>query len=173
MSAHELQEDEDEESTTFMSSPFAHDPSRQPDRRVNAFALIGGVADKALAMGRADEAERLLTRPLTEALEKALAGVPVDATFSAQCAHYATKLADATGRGPWIDYVFHLYTLLGVLLPAHIVDELYAVVRNVKIDRAMLRSYTELLRNRSSKFGPGERFVLQRIEGLERLGALK
>ncbi len=33
-------------------------------RRITAFKLLGGVAEKALAMGRADEAERLLAGPL-------------------------------------------------------------------------------------------------------------
>src|SRR6185437_15944400 len=38
-------------------------------RRVTAFKLLGGVAEKALAMGRADEAERLLSGPLADLLD--------------------------------------------------------------------------------------------------------
>jgi pSer/pThr/pTyr-binding forkhead associated (FHA) protein len=168
----ELRDDVEEDSTTFAAPAIAIDRMRQPDKRINSLALIGGVADKALALGRAEEAERLLARSLTEVLEKAATG-HVDATICARAALYATKLADATGRGGWVDYIFELYTTLGALLPAHVVDELYDVVRNVKIDRAALSAYIEMLRRRSPKYGPGERFIQQRIEGLERLGALR
>ena len=53
-------------------------------------------------------------------------------------------------------------------------DELYTVVRKVKtLDLAKLRSYLAELRDMSASFGPTERFLMQRIEGIERLGALK
>ena len=48
-------------------------------------------------------------------------------------------------------------------------DELYVVVRKVKhIDRSTLRAYVAKLRDQSASFGPADRFVLQRLEGLER-----
>ena len=91
----------------------------------------------------------------------------VDAELAERAAGYALRLAAATGRGVWIDYGFRLYTALGTLLPARLVDELYAAVRKVKhADKALLRAYTARLRGASASFGPAERFVLQRIEGL-------
>jgi hypothetical protein len=59
-------------------------------------------------------------------------------------------------------------------MPAPLIDELYRVVRKVKtIDMGALGAYTDSLRARASTFGPSERFLQQRIEGLERLSALK
>jgi hypothetical protein len=41
------------------------------------------------------------------------------------------------------------------------------------VDRETLRSYVAVLRERQQRFGPAERFLVQRIEGLERLAAAK
>jgi hypothetical protein len=148
--------------------------SAQPDRHVNALTLIGSVADKALAMGRAEEAERILQRSLSDVLIKAREGTMPQPDLAATAATYAAKLATATGRGSWVNYIFELYTRTDQLVPGTVVDELYSAVRKVKtIDMAMIRSYTESLRNRSGSLGPSERFVQQRLEGLERLGGLK
>ncbi|MDC0739738.1 FHA domain-containing protein [Polyangium mundeleinium] len=146
----------------------------QPDRHVNALSLIGSVADKALAMGRAEEAERILLRSLNDVLQKARDGKEPPLDLASTAAIYAAKLASATGRGIWIDYIFELYTRIDQLVPGTVVDELYSAVRKVKtLDMGKMRAYTESLRSRSSSFGPSERFVQQRIEGLERLGGLK
>jgi pSer/pThr/pTyr-binding forkhead associated (FHA) protein len=148
--------------------------SAQPDRHVNALSLIGSVADKALAMGRAEEAERILMRSLNDVMQKARDGQSPPLDLASTAAIYAAKLASATGKGSWIDYIFELYSRLDQLLPGTVVDELYSAVRKVKaLDMGMLRSYTESLRSRSASFGPSERFVQQRLEGLERLGGLK
>jgi FHA domain len=156
----------DEDVPTSVNSPV--EPSSSPDRRVNSLSLIGGVADKALALGRADEAERILQRSLNETLIQA-GGGKVRMEFAEKAAFYALRLATGTGRASWVDYVFELYTVLRAPLPARLVDELYAVVRKVKpIDRAVMKAYMACLREISHGFGPAERFVQQRIEGLER-----
>jgi hypothetical protein len=141
---------------------------RGPTSRPTSFAIIGGVADKALALGRAGEAERILRRALTDTLLSALRG-ELGAEGAEQAAGYALRLAAATGNGSWIDYVVQLYVTLQALLPGRVVDELYAVGRKVeRVDKAKLAAYTALLRGMSAGFGPAERFVLQRIEGFER-----
>lgn len=157
------------------SSPIpTSGPSPQPDRHVNALSLIGSVADKALAMGRAEEAERILTRSLTDVMSKARDGQAPPVDLASTAAIYAAKLASATGKGSWIDYIFELYSRIGQLVPGTVVDELYSAVRKVKaLDMGILRSYNESLRSRAASFGPSERFIQQRLEGLERLGGLK
>ena len=56
--------------------------------------------------------------------------------------------------------------------PLPIVDEMYTVLRHVRgIDRELLRRYTDFLHARAAQLSPPERFVLQRLEGLERLAA--
>jgi len=156
------------------SSNLAAAANAQPDRHVNALSLIGSVADKALAMGRAEEAERILLRSLNDVLQKARDGQSPPLDLASTAAVYAAKLASATGKGIWIDYIFDLFTRIDQLVPGTVVDELYSAVRKVKsLDMGKLRAYTESLRSRSSSFGPSERFVQQRLEGLERLGGLK
>jgi len=150
-----------------------------PARASAGLQIIGSVADKALALGRAEEAERILQRALADVEARAgvdegppAGGAPpvsVDPELAARAAGYAVRLAAATGRGTWIDYVFRLYTTLGLLMPAHLVDELYAAVRKVKhTEKPLLNAYITRLREVSPSLGPAERFILQRLEGLER-----
>lgn len=147
---------------------------QHPDKRVHALSLIGSVADKALALGRVDEAERILQRSLSDILTKAREGGEVQPELIEKASAYAARLAAATGRGSWINYIFELNTRLEMLLPAYLVDELYSVLRKVKtVDMSILRGYAKKLRERAGERTPAERFILQRIEGLERLGALK
>ena len=143
-----------------------------PTLKSDAFGLLGGLADKALAMGRGDEAERILSSHLNNIVEEARTGRAVASGVAQQAALYATRVAGATGKARWVDYVFELYEALELSCPAAVVDELYAVVRKVRgVNLGALRSYLELLRTRVK--GPSERFLLGRVEGLERLIALK
>jgi pSer/pThr/pTyr-binding forkhead associated (FHA) protein len=143
-------------------------------RRITAFKLLGGVAEKALAMGRADEAERLLAGPLADVVEATRTGKPVSAWLVDVAARLAAKLATATTKGAWADYVIEIYQAQGRPCAAPVVDELNSAFRKVNaIDLARLRAYLAELREKQATFGPAERFLLQRIEGLERLAALR
>ncbi len=154
-------------------NPAHVSPVDTPDKRVSSLALIGGLAEKNLTLGRADEAERILSRSLREVLLKARTREEVRPELAEKAAFYASRLAQATGRGLWVDYIFELYALLGSLLPAKLVDELYTVMRKVKsVDKALIANYTATLK-KNDHLGPSERFIRQRIEGLERLGAMK
>lgn len=141
-----------------------------PDKRVHSLSLVGAVAEKALALGRAADAERLLDRPLKELLEKAEAGqLSPEALLPA--AKYAIELAKAGGDGAWVELALRLYRAHAELLPAELVDELYEVLRGVRVDRDVLTEYIESFQ--SSKLGPNERFTLKRLEGLRPLTAVK
>jgi hypothetical protein len=143
-------------------------------RRITAFKLLGGVAEKALAMGRADEAERLLAGPLGDVVEAIRDGKQVSAWLVDVAARLAAKLATATTKGAWADYVIEIYQAQGRPCAAPVVDELNSAFRKVNaIDVARLRAYLAELREKQATFGPAERFLIQRIEGLERLAALR
>lgn len=159
----------DEQSTVGMKKIGEEAKPDAPDKRIHALSLIGGLADKAFALGRAEEAERLLARPLAEQLEKAVRGEVIARDLVEAATSYSLRVAEVTSKGRWVDYVFELWTALGWLLPARVVDELYVVVRHVKhSDRASLRAYLERVKRDAASFGPAERFVLQRLESLER-----
>jgi hypothetical protein len=143
------------------------------ERRADAFSVLGGVAEKALAMGRAEDAERMLATALVDVIEASRAGRPSPSLVE-MAARFAAKLATATGKGSWADYVIELYDSQGRPCSAPVIDELYSALRKVNaIDLVRLRAYVAHLRERQASLGPAEKFLLQRIEGLERLAALR
>lgn len=136
--------------------------------------LLGGVADKVLALGRGEEAERVLGNFLHKLLEAVSGGEKADSETVEKAVGYAVRIASATGKGAWVDYCIQMYAELEKPLPTAVVDDLYNVLRKVSdLDRKALKSYVAVLQERQARFGPAERFLVQRIEGLERLAALK
>jgi predicted component of type VI protein secretion system len=157
-------------------TPMIGDVDAEPSmvRRADAFNLLGGVAEKALAMGRADEAERLLASPLADVVEASRAGKRLSPWLVDMAARFAAKLATATAKGAWADYVIELYDAQLRPCPAPVVDELYNAFRKVNaIDLVRLRGYVARMREKQGSLGPAERFLLQRLEGLERLAGLR
>ena len=139
-------------------------------RRTDALDLLCGVADKVLALGRGDEAEKLLGTALNNLLKGVQGGSVLAPASAARAASYAVRIADATGRPRWIDYCFELYAAQARPLPGEVVDQLYVVLRKVNgVAISGFRVYLEKLRAVALSFSPTDRFVLQRIEGLERL----
>jgi len=125
-------------------------------------------------MQRADEAERLLSGPLQEVVEGCREGRAISPTLVDDAARFGAKLATATGKGSWADYVIELYFLQARPCSAAVVDELNTAFRKVNaIDLVRLREYLANLHAKQASYGPAERFLLQRIEGLERLAALR
>lgn len=150
------------------------DPEPSMVRRADQFKLLSGVAEKALAMGKAGEAERLLASALADVIEATRAGRPLPPTLVDQAAKFSAKLATATGKGGWADYVIELYAAQKRPCPAHVIDELYNAMRKVTaVDLNRLRAYVAMLRQMLPRYGPAERFLFQRLEGLERLAALR
>jgi len=150
------------------------DPEPSMVRRADQFKLLSGVAEKALAMGKAGEAERLLASALADVIEATRAGRPLPPTLVDQAAKFSAKLATATGKGGWADYVIELYQAQKRPCPAHVIDELYNAMRKVTaVDLHRLRNYVAMLRQNLPRYGPAERFLFQRLEGLERLAALR
>lgn len=150
------------------------DPEPSIVRRADQFKLLSGVAEKALAMGKAGEAERLLASALADVIEATRAGRPLPPTLVDQAAKFSAKLATATGKGGWADYVIELYQAQKRPCPAHVIDELYNAMRKVTaVDLNRLRAYVAMLRKNLHVYGPAERFLFQRLEGLERLAALR
>lgn len=139
---------------------------------VESFAVLTNVADKVLALGRGLEAERVLSHTLELLLVASRSGAVKDA-LADQAAVYAVRLLNATRKPRWADYVFELFMNLRRPLPAAAVDQLYSALRSVSgIDLTRLRNYVALLQALQHSFGPAERFVVQRIEGLERIATL-
>jgi pSer/pThr/pTyr-binding forkhead associated (FHA) protein len=134
----------------------------------DVFDVLGSVADKVLALDRGDEAERILSGVLISVQREAAAGKELSTPVSERAATYAVRIASATGRASWLDYTIDLYAKLGRVLPLAVVDQLYDVVRKARgMNVNALREYVASLETK--ELGPSERFVLQRLQGLERV----
>lgn len=142
---------------------------QSPTMRLPAFGLIGMLADKALALGRGDEAERLLGPQLDHLVSDAEERQRIDTGVAERAAEYAVKIAGLTGNAARLDTVFRIYAHLRRPCPSGLVEELYAVMRKIKQpSRTELRRYLEVLRETSAELGPADRFLVGRLEGLER-----
>jgi pSer/pThr/pTyr-binding forkhead associated (FHA) protein len=133
-----------------------------------ALALLASVVDKALAMGRVEEAERILTNLLGDTLTRIQAGKS-EANL-ADATRYALRIASETSKSSWIDWVFLAHHAAKRVLPMATVDELYSLARRVRYPvTPALRTYVDGLRAQADTLSPSERFVLQRIDGLIRV----
>ncbi len=139
-------------------------------QRLPAFGLIGILGEKALALGRADEAERLLGPQIELLIDELAQGKRVDAPAIDQACTFSLQLAALFGTGKWVDVVFRIHRLLRRTCSSAIVDELYTVLRKVKQPSLVeLREYLKVLREIEAGLGPAERFLIGRLEGLQRL----
>jgi FHA domain-containing protein len=139
-------------------------------QRLPVFGIIGVLGEKALALGRSDEAERLLGPQIELLLEEAARGRRLDGATVDQACSFALRLASVVESGKWIDVVFRLHRLLRRTCTTAIVDELYTGLRKVKDPSLVeLREYLRVLHEIENGLGPAERFLVRRLEGLERL----
>jgi pSer/pThr/pTyr-binding forkhead associated (FHA) protein len=150
------------------SDPAAQTLVQAPTLRLPAFGLLGMLADKALALGRGDEAERLLLPQIEQLLVEVERGKKHDPAQVDRACEYALKIAHATGNAAGMSIVFRFYRSLRRLCPSALVDELYAVARKVKQPNVEdLRAYLAVVRE-AADLSPADRFLLSRLEGLER-----
>lgn len=142
----------------------------EPTRRFDAMGVVGQLAEKALALGHVDEAERLLMGPLEQVLREAMVGLYPNEELLLKSTDLAVRLLEGTRRGAWLNWLVQLYAALRKPWSAAVVDTLYQVARGaIGHDRHALRAYCELLRAVQNDLGPAERFQIGRIEGLERV----
>jgi hypothetical protein len=166
--------DDEAEITTMMARAANADEDVSFVRRMDAFRVLGSIADKALALGRAEDAERVLAASLHEVLQASRGGKAIQPALAEQSARFAAKLATATGKSSWVDFVIEIFDRLERPAPAAVIDELYAAFRKVAgVDVPRVKAYVAKLRDRLPTFGPAECFLVQRIEGLERLATLR
>lgn len=143
-------------------------------RRGDALELLASVADKVLALGRGDEAERVLSSYLRNLLQSARVGAELDTAVAERAAAYAVRIAEATGKGSWIDYAIELYSIIKKPLPAVVIDRLYETLRKLApLSAHVFRQYLVVLRSVEAQLGPSDRFLMRRIEGLDALGVFR
>lgn len=137
---------------------------------LNTFGVLGGLAEKAIGMGRGDEAERILGRQLENIVERLERGSAIEEPDFEKAVEYCLRIAELTKKSRWVTCLFRLHTAKSTLMRADVVNALYSV--GPKLDasaRASLREYMVALEPLMDGFAPGDRFVLKRLEGLEQV----
>ncbi|MFW6067401.1 MAG: FHA domain-containing protein [Myxococcota bacterium] len=154
--------------TLEMQSPFQSTQTRGQDD--GGFALIAGIAEKALAMRRYQEGERMLTPHLEAMLEQARGGAKLADEQLQQATRFALQLAEGLAQPRWIGWTFAIHEATDKLMAASTIDRLYELVRKARYDDARpLRAYLGVLRQKVSALSAAERFLVKRLEGLERV----
>jgi len=139
-------------------------------RQATGFTLLTGIADKAISLGRFGEADRILGKHLQRMRDKAVAGNKPKVETVQKGTVYALKLARGLKSGAWVDWVFQIHTAMTMVPSGETVDELHEVVRDIShSDARALRAYLSEIRAAHADLGPAERFVVSRLEGLERV----
>jgi FHA domain len=135
--------------------------------RLEAFGVLGRLADKALAMGNGPEAERIIGKLLESNVDDAEAGHALDSEAFVKVSGYALALAQATRKQQWLDCLFRIYGAHMKLMDAELINELYNLVRKIQIpSRTQLVLYIEGLREAGLDKTPTDRFLVGRLEGL-------
>lgn len=144
------------------------DAETEATHETRVLELLSGVAEKAFELGRGLDAERILSRPLQTLLERVEQTGRLDDREAMDAGLLAARLARATGQARWINYVLRLFMALRRLPSTAIIDELYLAVRAAPaVSISDFRRYLELMRSAQPAFGPAERFLVRRLEGLE------
>jgi hypothetical protein len=93
---------------------------------VSSFQLLLGVGDKMLALGRTDDAERMLGPRLRDFLQRVRRNEPANPEAVRAALERALRLASLTGKGEWYAFIFDLARLQHRILDETMLDELHA-----------------------------------------------
>lgn len=156
-------------------------PSFEPTEQINAarglasdgegsnLLTLAAVANKCLALGQAREAERIVRPVLAGLLRYCHEGQIPSATDVELAVQITLGIAESNRAGEWIDYLFELFSALGKPMTQEVVDRLYRLVPEAQgVKMACFRRYETILADNQERFGPAERFLVRRIQGLER-----
>ena len=133
-------------------------------------SVLERLAEKSLALGRFDEAERMLERKLLEMLDDAQRGKTPDTRRLGMATDYALQLASGTSKSEWLDWVFHIHRHTGELLDEERISKVHELVRKMRYSESgALAAYIQVLKARASGYGPNEQFQLKRLEGILRV----
>lgn len=144
--------------------------SEEPTVATRSESVLDRIADKALALGRFEEADRMLSRRLRAMLNDAKGGKELSEKQLLAATEYGLKLAQGLKKGEWLDFIFELHDAAEAVIDAETIPRMHDLVRKLRYTGGpAFRTYMANLRGRAANLKPNERFVLQRLEGLERV----
>ncbi len=140
-------------------------------RPTGAFSLITGIAEKGLALGRFEETERMLGAHLEDLLSSTQeSSASPDLAQLALASGFALRLAEGLPSAKWIGWVIQAQAAMGVLMDGEQIDRLHDLVRKTGYSELKpIRAYLDLLEDRTASMSSADRFLLKRLEALERV----
>lgn len=133
-----------------------------------AITILAPIAEKSLALGRFEEASRLVGPALDRMLEKTRLAPAPDPKALDRATALALRLAEGPNAPRWITWVIEIHQAAKVLMGATVIDRLHELVRKSRYANPKpVRAYLEQLR--AANLSPAERFLLRRLEALERV----
>jgi len=148
-------------------------PPTQITAKGSAFDLLGVIADKALALNHHDEAVRLLGSHIQLVHRGVVQGQTVEKDLVIAAATYAIRIAAAAKDGSWAEISFEMLSQRELVPSSDTVDLLYPIAAELQVCHSLLQRYARAMGKRRGQLAPTDQFALKRIEGLERLVALK
>ena len=143
-------------------------------RKMQAFEIVGPLADEAFANVQPQAAEKLLQRHLGVVLSGARSGVAIPDETRDAASRYALKLAVALRRSSWFDYVIELHTALRLVCSDAIIDQCETAIGRIPpVSTTALDAYLAVLRNASARFEADDLMRAHRLERLAREAAEK
>jgi CheY-like chemotaxis protein len=155
------------EPTERISMPVArHVPSA--GSRPATLGTLADVAEKYVRLGQSQDAERIL-RPLLEGLLRfCRAGRTPLANDVTLAVELALGIAESTRAGVWVSYVFELLAVLEQVPDPDVLERLYRDLPGLPgVSMASYRSYVDALLRGPERYGPAQRFLIRRVQGLE------
>jgi CheY-like chemotaxis protein len=153
----------------------SYSPGRSEKQRTESesprLSMLAGVAEKFFRLGQGAEAERILRPALWDLMQRCEVERSAASEREIELAgKLALRLAEDTESAQWIDYIFRIFTSLSRPLSTDLIEHLHDLVRRVPhVSRSAFQRYLMALRACRHEFGPGEHFLVRRIEGLEPL----
>lgn len=153
--------------------PGGIDLATGPDditRTAVGFTMVAAIADKALGLGRFEEAERIVAKHLEALIMRGEKGAPLPVELLMDATRFALRLGEGLRKPRWIDYAFRLHEVARTMMAGPTVDRLHELVRKIDYKETRpLRSYLAAMTPMRDRLSPAEKFALQRLEGLERV----
>ncbi|HTV25824.1 MAG TPA: FHA domain-containing protein [Polyangiaceae bacterium] len=145
------------------------DPGPEPLSRSSTLITLAQVAEKYFVLGQAREAERIL-RPLLEGLRRHCESGRAPGEGDVELAtDLVLRIAEENHAGEWINYIFELFSVLQRPVPAEQVERLCRVAPESQgVKMSVFRRYLEVLGGVVERLGPKDRFLVRRIQGLEK-----
>lgn len=139
-------------------------------KRSWTFQLLGEVIERALASGKALEAERLMRRAAKEVDDRLAAGERLDSAHVSMIAQFAVRLARLVGGSEWVAWALTLHRRQQLMLSDDVIDRIEELDLDSFPDaKAVLETYLAWFRSQHGSAGPSADLArLTRLEQLRR-----